>query len=481
MPEQQLTAWPADKIERRELAQLMPSATNSRTHTPQQVDQLAASIVQWGWTVPVLIDDDNTVIAGHGRVLAAERLAINEIPVVVARAWSDAQKRAYLIADNKLTELGGWDNEILQRELADLAARDFDITLTGFDASAVMQLEQELRKLGEADWKQHLGGEATPEQRKLLDQAWRKLAAEWETMFAHMHERGYLSAEYTRATLGVYFVRALIHGEDIPRAATLPYTLHRLLQATRPSFDRPYHELCKHAQAHDNALASLQWACDGKPLLSKMLQQTLGIQGYRYPADFPALLARDLCDEFCPDNARVLDPCHGWGGRLLGYLLAKKTSAYVGYDVDEKTVKGVTQMFHDLRGYVENKQAALLCLPFEDAKLAGQFDFALTSPPYYNTEHYDGELQSWRRYADFAAWVTGFYRPLVAKTCAALKPGGVFCLQIGDQFYPLKQTALANLPAELEHIETRDADMHNHYHDTALAEGEQILVFRKRR
>jgi ParB-like chromosome segregation protein Spo0J len=89
--------WPADQVERRPLAALIPSARNARTHSDAQVAQIAASIREWGWTMPILVDEAGTIIAGHGRVLAAARLDLDEVPVMVARDWSEAQKRAYLI------------------------------------------------------------------------------------------------------------------------------------------------------------------------------------------------------------------------------------------------------------------------------------------------------------------------------------------------------------------------------------------------
>jgi ParB-like chromosome segregation protein Spo0J len=100
--------WPADKVERRKVDDLVPYASNARTHSKEQIDQIARSIEEWGWTVPVLIDEDGGLIAGHGRILAAKKLKIDEVPVVVARGWSEAQKRAYVLADNKLTENGAW-------------------------------------------------------------------------------------------------------------------------------------------------------------------------------------------------------------------------------------------------------------------------------------------------------------------------------------------------------------------------------------
>ena len=124
--------WPADKVERRKVSDLTPYARNSRTHSDEQVAQIAASIKEWGWTVPVLIEPDGGIIAGHGRVMAAQRLGIAEVPCMVADGWSEGQKRAYIIADNKLALNAGWDDELLSVEFAELGEMGFDLGLTGF-------------------------------------------------------------------------------------------------------------------------------------------------------------------------------------------------------------------------------------------------------------------------------------------------------------------------------------------------------------
>lgn len=133
-------AWPADKVERRKVASLVPYARNARTHSAEQVDQIAASIREWGWTVPVLVDEAGGLIAGHGRVMAAKKLGISDVPVMVAAGWSEAQKRAYVLADNKLAMNAGWDTDLLKVELADLKALDFDIDLTGFGGGELADL-----------------------------------------------------------------------------------------------------------------------------------------------------------------------------------------------------------------------------------------------------------------------------------------------------------------------------------------------------
>ena len=129
MPDQQ---WPADNVIRRKVSDLVPYARNSRTHSDAQIAQIAASIKEWGFTTPILIDIDGQVIAGHGRLLAAQKLGLDEVPTMTAVGWTDAQKKAYVIADNKLALNAGWDDAMLAIEMGDLQAAGFDLGLTGF-------------------------------------------------------------------------------------------------------------------------------------------------------------------------------------------------------------------------------------------------------------------------------------------------------------------------------------------------------------
>lgn len=134
-----MKVWPADKVERRDIAALLPYAKNSRTHSDEQVAQIAASMKEWGWTTPILVDEEGQIIAGHGRVMAARKLGYKEAPVMVATGWTEAQKRAYVIADNKLALNAGWDMDLLKVELQDLQT-DFDLGLTGFSDEELKSL-----------------------------------------------------------------------------------------------------------------------------------------------------------------------------------------------------------------------------------------------------------------------------------------------------------------------------------------------------
>ena len=124
--------WPAFHVERRKVSDLKPFKNNARTHSKEQVAQIAASIKEWGWTQPVLVDETGGVLAGHGRLEAAASLGIAEVPVIVASGWSDAQKRAYVLADNQLALNAGWDENLLRIEIGGLGDMNFDIGLVGF-------------------------------------------------------------------------------------------------------------------------------------------------------------------------------------------------------------------------------------------------------------------------------------------------------------------------------------------------------------
>ena len=122
----------ARQITQQPTSALVPYARNSRTHSAEQVAQIAASIREFGFTNPVLVDAAGGIVAGHGRVMAAQHLGMAEVPTICVGWLSESQRRAYVIADNKLALNAGWDNELLQLELADLHEADFDMDLLGF-------------------------------------------------------------------------------------------------------------------------------------------------------------------------------------------------------------------------------------------------------------------------------------------------------------------------------------------------------------
>jgi len=138
--------WPAERVEQWPIERLIPYTDNPRLHSAADIERIAASILKWGWTNPVLVDEQGVLIAGHGRVAAAAKLGLTiPIPVIVAQGWSEEEKQAYRLADNELAARGSWDPDLLRSELHDLKFSGFDLDLIGF---APDRLEEILGGLG---------------------------------------------------------------------------------------------------------------------------------------------------------------------------------------------------------------------------------------------------------------------------------------------------------------------------------------------
>ena len=128
------------KITQKKVTELIPYINNSRTHSDEQIAQIAASIKEFGWTNPILVDGNKSIIAGHGRLLAARKLGMDTVPTIELAHLTETQKKAYIIADNKLALNAGWDDQLLTIELNDLMADGFALELLGFDKDELDKL-----------------------------------------------------------------------------------------------------------------------------------------------------------------------------------------------------------------------------------------------------------------------------------------------------------------------------------------------------
>lgn len=156
MTEPANNAWPAYNVERRQVGELRTNPRNARVHPRSQIDMVAASIREFGWTNPLLIDETNTLLAGHARLEAAAVIGIAEVPVIIARGWTDTQKQAYVEADNRLSEIGGWDLDLRRQELENLRSVGFSMDSIGWDEKSL----DDFLKVGTAKDKDP---DATPE------------------------------------------------------------------------------------------------------------------------------------------------------------------------------------------------------------------------------------------------------------------------------------------------------------------------------
>jgi len=145
-------------IDYRKTGELIPYINNSRTHSEQQVQQVAASIKEFGFTNPILIDEDSGIIAGHGRLQAAQMMGMDEVPTITLEGLTEAQRKAYVIADNKLALNSGWDDELLKVELEILSDLDFDLDILGWDVLPDFKGEVDYSILDDDDLDDELEG-----------------------------------------------------------------------------------------------------------------------------------------------------------------------------------------------------------------------------------------------------------------------------------------------------------------------------------
>lgn len=286
--------WPADHVERRSLAELVPYARNAKTHTDAQVAQLAASMREWGWTMPVLVDEHGTIIAGHGRVLAAQRLEWAEAPVMIARGWTPAQVRAYRIADNRLAENSAWDFDLLSGELDDLRDLDFDLPLLGFERGELAEL------IGSAS-----SGEGSSADDMSEEEAAGRLADRFLVPpFSVLSARDSWWQDRKRAWLALGIRSEEGRGENLLRFSNTA----NAFQAGA----KPYSKTAVHDYDGGNG-----WEIEGTSVFDPVLTEI----AYRW---------------WSPPNGVVLDPFAG--GSVRGIVAAKLGRRYVGVDLSAKQI-----------------------------------------------------------------------------------------------------------------------------------------------
>ena len=474
------------KIEYVSIDTLIPYARNARTHSDVQVAQIAASITEFGWTNPILVDGAKGVIAGHGRLLAARKLGHDEVPVIELSHLTDTQKRAYIIADNKLSLNAGWDDEVLSVEMEELDDKGFDLTLTGFDDDEVIEL-QDIET--ENTQEENIENSLVPED--LTNKAWARWAGEVKEQIETLRTCGNKfntidsgEAPFMGITIGYAtncFLKAKYNGAEYPRHCSLAFHPHQVLSAGNSlSLIDGLNLVAEGKIKQKNHPAhSLRFVLQEKMDVKSLSTCGIPFNGAKFAKDFPVSLARDLYDEFAI-NGKVLDPCHGWGGRLTGFLLSKANS-YTGIDVSKAASVGVKTIQNTYQELCEGKKVDLHCSKFEDFEDENNiYDFALTSPPYFDVEKYEGDEQPHIIYDNYTEWKQGFYAELIEKTYSLLKKGGVFALQVGSQRYPLLDDGKnIALQTGFKFIEVRDAAMQNSLRNTEEEKAEVILILKK--
>lgn len=408
---------------------------NYRKHSEQNKKVIKKSLKELGAGRSVVIDADDTLVAGNGVYEQAQKLKMpvrvvetdgSEL-VVVKRTdihTTDEKRKKLALADNSASDLSEWADELLREDWTPEVLADFGVVLPD------VEMPDDMRK---KEKNEHV--------EELLNAAMVQYISEYARMVDYCMKADFFSFLPDGRSVGyakLQYIKAKYYGEKYDSKNSYIFTPRQYFCKSRQG--QSYYSVMQSIiEGGKQGIAGFRtMTCDGN------LNKSIGRQ-YRVAsaaaaaADFPPMKAREIFRTYYK-GGRVLDPCHGWGGRLVGSMLAD-VDEYVGVDPSPDAHAGVSKIYEAFKDYQDTK-VSLIQKPFEDCEWKnGEFDFALTCPPYFDVEKYSGEDTSTNRYPKFEQWCKSFYEPLIVNTMNALKDDGVFALIIGSQLYPLADKA----------------------------------------
>ena len=475
------------KLKDAKLKDLVFDNKNFNKHTEFGMSLIEKSLRNNGAGRSILIDKNNRIIAGNGVTEVAGQIGLDDVQIVetdgtkiiaVKRTDIDLdtkQGREMALADNATGAADlQWDAEAI----ADVES-EFDIDASAWGVSLdFMPLDDEGEDEEENESTPHDNAEAE----RLLDDAMRENVSELVDRIDYTMKQGWLMSDLTLGVVKANFIKSKYYGAKYRGVNSLYFCPNRFFTSAKTT------DVMSQLRAIKSGGKAGIAGCRTLSSDGYLLRAMLGSGGYliggaRLPLDFPANKAETLYNEFSPEGRKpdVLDPCHGWGGRLVGALLADVNS-YVGIDPSPVAHKGVERTYYAFKDYTETKNVQLIQKCFEDVKLEDEsFDIALTSPPYFDVEQYEGDKTSHIRYNKYDKWVEGFYKPLIANTYKALREGGVFVLQVGSQSYPLEKDGkmiAKEVGFVCEDVRVFTNKENNNLHSTK-ENGEVIIILRK--
>ena len=432
------------------IADLKPNPKNPNQHPQRQLEMLAKIIKTQGWRAPITVSNrSGFIVRGHGRLAAAQLLGLADAPVDFQDYDSDDAERADLLADNRIAELAETADEMLANMLREFSP-GFDMEIAGFS------LEESLALMGDSMSLTKDAESLAPEDDEdVLSKTPNVQLFSKEQIKAEIIEESKKWPSALQDLVKYTITKHMAMGEfnDLasdtaaPKCAflSLLFNPHRLTTAGKAGKDVV--SMYTKEKFRETQARFISEYFDGKLHPTRFMKNTVvGVGGVEYISEFPPTIARNLYRKFVPNGGKILDPCHGWGGRVVGFMAAnyKNEAHYVGFDPSTKSHEGLKKIIAFLKTSATKATAEVHCTPFEDAKLKKEsYDFALTSPPYYDTEHYaDEATQSFVKYKTFEEWCSKFYYPMIDKVMEALKPGCSFVLNVGDKKYPLSTLAI---------------------------------------
>lgn len=450
------------EIVNKSIDDIRPYANNPRFND-NAVQYVAQSIKEFGFKVPIIIDKDGEIIAGHTRYKASLELGLKEVPCIVADDLSEEQVKAFRLADNKVSEKAEWNYELLDEELQDIL--NIDMQDFGFDLDI---------NVDTLDIKEEKDTSIKYFEDKEIE----------DDIVAHWSPEKNID-DYVKNIIDVptakYQFNRLCQGYEDGYNISLLFNKHRLTTETSASKDMFYGIVNdeKYRKSFARYLIEVNNKCVPQSNYYKFIG--IGTAGYQYVNEFQPYLARKIYKEYCKDGDKILNPCAGWGGRLIGLASCLFNDVeYVETDPSVETYNGLVKLKNFLRLDDNYKQYNL---PFEELKVKKDyFDFVFTSPPYFDTEHYSkDEGQSYIKNNSYEQWKENFLYKMIDKIIYCMKPTGTCMLNVGNKKYPIAQDIKDYLKVKYN-IHTNDADYSlddNEGTGAIRSSEEDFLIFKK--
>lgn len=409
----------------------------------------------------VPVGEKFVVICGNMRLRALLDLGEKDAPCKIIEGATQKQLRAYVIKDN--LAFGQDDFDLLANDWDEEELREFGADFAELDrvADEAQTQAQELAQDAQVELFEKYRDEVIPLLAKKMIEDFDKLKG---------------VQEINKYSATINFLEFLLLGKEYRRYNSIAFHPQQFEVASGGIYS-PRQGLERVVSGEIKA-KNLWFVTSGK--IMNFFKTHLHFSGVSWCADFPASLAKNLINEFCPKGGVVLDPCSGWGGRLVGFL-ASNAGKYVGNDASPLQVKGDEEIFETYKKYVPEKEFSITTSDFNKLKLEqNSFDFALTSPPYFDVEKYIGGEQSHEQAENYKQWKDTFYYNLIKNVYNCLKKDCVFCLQVGAQKYPLIEDG-KKIAQEVgfKVLEVRKTSMVNTLYKTDEEVMESIIVLKK--
>lgn len=411
------------KIEYLSPDELTPYENNARKHTSEDIEGIKKSILDVGFLDPIGIwGEKNIIVEGHGRQIASKELHLDKVPCIRLDQLTDEQRREYTIRHNRSAELSGWNFETLEAEIAQLEIDGIDMSDLNFNFDSDFLSDETEAPAEKTDVKYF--------DDKEIEQT---IIEEWRT-YASVQE--FASFAIDRASAMHQFNR-LCQGYEDGYNISLLFNPHRLDTETNKS-KSIFYGFCNDDKYQKQFARYIVEVANRVPPFGEFYKLlSAGSGGYQYVNEFQPYLARDIYKKYVHEGDKVLNPCAGWGGRLLGIASCLfHDIEYVETDPQTDTFNGLVKLKQFLRLGDNFKQYNL---PFEELPVeADYFDFVFTSPPYFDTERYSTEdTQSYKRYNSFEIWRDKFLKPMIDKILYCMKHGGKCLLNVGNVQYKI--------------------------------------------